>query len=286
MIKTNKLKLVKQSVQGTIHHPLGGNYRITHEGEPIIVPATGGITYNFRIGNSAFDLVGDHVEPGVSLHHDKKLESDALMTLSCIGNEALVVSGEAKGAKGYVTGKHGGIEHVMVDFELEDMEKMSIEDKILIKAYGQGLSFENKKYQDIKLMNIDPELLNKLDIKEEKGKLTFPVVCKIPAYLMGSGIGVGSSYRGDYDIMTADVKEVKRLKIDKLKFGDFVLLENCDNTYGKGYLEGSVTVGVIVHSNCVKMGHGPGVTTIATCKKNLIDGYIDKNANLKNLLYS
>ena len=28
MLKTNKENLVKWSVQGKIHHPLGGNYRI------------------------------------------------------------------------------------------------------------------------------------------------------------------------------------------------------------------------------------------------------------------
>jgi hypothetical protein len=36
----------------------------------------------------------------------------ALDILLCIGNEAKVVPGEAKGATGVVTGKHCGIEHV------------------------------------------------------------------------------------------------------------------------------------------------------------------------------
>ena len=35
MLKTNKENLVKWSVQGKIHHPLGGNYRITFDGKPI-----------------------------------------------------------------------------------------------------------------------------------------------------------------------------------------------------------------------------------------------------------
>ena len=34
---------------------------------------------------------------------------------------------------------HGGIEHVMICFEEEDLENLAIDDKILIKAYGQGL---------------------------------------------------------------------------------------------------------------------------------------------------
>ena len=31
-----------------------------------------------------------------------------------------------------------------------------------------------------------------------------------------------------------------------------------------GYLKGAVSIGVVVHSDCVKMGHGPGITTIVT----------------------
>ena len=31
MLKTNKENLVKWSVQGKIHHPLGGNYRIAFD---------------------------------------------------------------------------------------------------------------------------------------------------------------------------------------------------------------------------------------------------------------
>ena len=50
--------------------------------------------------------------------------------LACIGNEAIVVKGDAKGEKGVVVGKHGGIEHVMADFPPEIMEKLVIEDRV------------------------------------------------------------------------------------------------------------------------------------------------------------
>ena len=107
MLKTNKENLVKWSVQGKIHHPLGGNYRITFDGKPMVLPATGGISYNVKIGDSAFNWVGDHVEPGVSIRNENTTENAALTTFACIGNEAKVVSGDAKGKKGYVTGMHG-----------------------------------------------------------------------------------------------------------------------------------------------------------------------------------
>jgi hypothetical protein len=101
---------------------------------------------------------------------------------------------------------------------------------------------------------------------------------------MGSGIGSASSYSGDYDIMTADEDEVKRLSLNKLRFGDIVMLEDCDNTFGRGYLKGAVSIGVVIHSDCVKMGHGPGVTTIMTSKKSLIAGKIGEKANIADIL--
>jgi len=106
------------------------------------------------------------------------------------------------------------------------------------------------------------------------------VVAEVPPYLMGSGIGSPSAYSGDYDIMTADTEEIKRLGLDKLRFGDLVLLQDCDNSYGRGYLKGSVSIGVVIHSDCIKAGHGPGITTIMTTKKPLIKGRLDENANI------
>ncbi|KPU27807.1 hypothetical protein TR13x_00105 [Caloranaerobacter sp. TR13] len=284
MLKTNIDKLVKQSVQGKIHHPIQSfPYRISGDGIPNVLPAIGGITYNVKVGDCAFGWVGDHVEPGVSIRNENKNENVALNLFSCIGNEAMVISGDAKGAKGFVTGKHGGIDHVLIYFKEADLEKMAIDDKILIKAYGQGLQLLD--FPEIKIMNIDPDLFLKLGIKEiDGGKIEVPVTCEVPPYLMGSGIGSSNSFSGDYDIMTLDKKEIKKLGLDKLKFGDLVLLKDCDNTYGRGYLKGAVSIGIVIHSDCIKMGHGPGITTIMTCKKELIKGKITSDANIANYL--
>ena len=278
MLKTNKDKVVKWSVQGKVHHPTGGTYRITHEGKPMILPATGGISYNVKIGDSAFGWAGDHVEPGVSIRNENSSENAALMTFACIGNEAKILSGDAKGAKGYVTGMHGGIDHVLVHFDEEVLENLAIDDKIQIKAYGQGLQLLD--YPDVYMMSIDPDLFEKLGVTEVDGKLQVPVVATVPPYLMGSGIGSGNGYSGDYDIMTADTEEIKRLGLDQLRFGDLVLLQDCDNSYGRGYLKGAVSIGVVVHSDCVKAGHGPGITTIMVSKTPTIEGVIDKEANI------
>lgn len=283
MLNTNKEHVVKWSVQGKIHHPIGGNYRISYDGKPMILPATGGISYNVSVGDSVFNWAGDHVEPGVSIRNENSSENAALMTFACIGNEAKIVSGDAKGKKGYVTGMHGGIDHVLIYFDDETLEDLAIDDKIMVKAYGQGLKLNN--YENVHIMNIDPNLFENLNIKEENGKLKVNVVGKVPAYLMGSGIGSkNAATDGDYDIMTADMEEIKRLGLDKLRFGDLVLLQDCDNIYGVGYLKGAVSIGVVVHSDCVKSGHGPGVTVIMTCNDDTIEGIIDENANIKNYM--
>ena len=184
----------------------------------------------------------------------------------------------AHGKKGYVTGMHGGIEHVMIYFDEETLEDLAIDDKILVRAYGQGLQIEG--HEDVAVMSIDPNLFEKLGVTSENGKLQVPVVAKVPAYLMGSGTGSSNAYSGDYDIMTADKDEITRLGLDKLRFGDLVLLEDHDNTYGTGYLGGAISIGVIIHSDCVKSGHGPGVTVIMSSSKGNIEGVINQNANI------
>lgn len=284
-LRDNRDRLVMQSVMGRIHHPTigrSGVFKLCHDGMSRVLPSVGGITYNVRLGDCVYDKVCDHVEPGVSMSNPNDKENDALVMLTCVGNTARVVSGEAKGAEGFVTGFHGGIEHTLLWFSDEDMEKMLPEDRILIKAYGQGLSLLD--FPDIMLTGVDPALLDRMGLSVQNGQLTLPVAGIIPAHLMGAGQGMGSGHTGDYDLMTADWDEIVRRGLDRLCYGDIVLLQDCDNTFGRGYLTGAVSVGVVVHSDCTIMGHGPGITTLMTCKKPLITGVLDKSANLAHYM--
>ena len=287
MLKTNVGSLVRLSVQGQITPPLQrGAYRVDREGVPFVLPGTGGICYNVKVGHLAFGWTGDHVEPCVSsaatIDDRSSGKNVAYNTLACVGNEAVVISGDAKGAKGVVTGMHGGIEHVLIDFADEDLEKMAIEDKILIKSFGQGLELVD--YPGIFVRNLDPALLDKLGIKEENGQLVVPVAGKVPARFMGSGIGSASTASGDYDITTTDREELKALGLDQLKFGDLVALEDSDNRFGRSYRRGALTVGIIVHSDCLVAGHGPGVTTLFTAIDGSLKVDLDPDANLGRML--
>ncbi|MCF7811696.1 DUF4438 domain-containing protein [bacterium] len=288
-LKTNRSELIIQSVIGEISSPLSNPmnpYRISADGEPMVLPGIGGITFNKRIGDSAVDLWGDHVEPAVSMKNtDKTVGSPAngaLNVMSCIGNRAQVVSGDAKDEWGRVTGTHGGIEHVLVDFTFEQMEKMVIGDRIQVRSTGQGLKLLD--FPDIKVMNLDPDLLDLMGITGTKksGRLSIPVTHTIPAMVMGSGLGKVSTHAGDYDIQMFDEETVEKHSLNTLRFGDIVAITDADHSFGRIYRAKSISVGVIVHSRSVLSGHGPGVTTLFTSTKGYIDAVINADANLVN----
>ena len=290
MIKTNRDKIVKISVIGEVVSPVVGDavYKISADGEAVVLPGVGGITYNLRVGDVATGWMADHVEPGVSIENrvsDRRFpngQSRALNVLSCVGNEATVVKGDAKGDKGVVVGKHGGIEHVMVDFQPETMEKLVIEDKVMIKAYGVGLKLLD--LPEVKLFNVSPEFLEAVDPAIKDGKLEVPVTHTIPAAIMGSGLGRSHVASGDYDITMFCEATCEEYGLEDVRFGDLVVIMDADHSYGRIYRRGAVSVGIVTHSDCVVAGHGPGVTTLFTSKTGAIKPLMDSGANVAKFM--
>jgi hypothetical protein len=206
----------------------------------------------------------------------------AFNVLSCIGNQGTVASGEAKGAKGVVTGKHGGIEHVLVDFPFEVLERLMLGDRILVKAYGTGLKLLD--FPTIKVLNIDPFLLEEWNPQSKGEKLEVPVTHIVPAAIMGSGLGANQVNSGDYDIQLFDSTIVAQYGLESLRLGDLVAIIDADHSFGRIYRQGAVSVGVVVHSNCITAGHGPGVTTLMTSSDGKIIPKISQSANIASLL--
>ena len=290
MLRTNADKLVKISVIGEAASPVLGRsvYKISATGKPSILPGVGGITYNLRVGDAACGWEADHVEPGVSVENKEndprygQGANAAFNVLSCVGNEAIVVSGDAKGAKGVVTGKHGGIEHVLVDFQPETLEKLMLGDKILVKAYGVGLKLTD--FPDIKVMNMDPRFLEALNPKPNGEKLEVPVTHIVPAAIMGSGLGANQTHSGDYDIQLFDEKVIEQYGLEDLRIGDLVAIIDADHSFGRIYRQGAISIGIVIHTNCVTAGHGPGVTSLMTSPTGKIIPEIDVKANIACLL--
>lgn len=287
-LKTNEKNLVKIAVQGKIAAAYQwAPFEVAHDGRPFALPSTGGITYNVKVGDLAGGWEGDHVEPGVSAVWDEEKRSSKQNSgfnfLACCGNSARVVSGGAKGARGTVIGHHGGVEHVIIDFDDRALGRMTLDDKILIEAFGQGIKLVD--YPDVTLYSIDPGLLGKIGLKPSRGGgLTVPVTTIVPAEVMGSGIGALNVGTGDYDIMTHDPKTVRKHGIDKIRLGDLIAIMDHDNRYGRTFRPGAVSIGVVIHADSLLAGHGPGVSTIMTCERPALKPVRDPNANVGRIL--
>ncbi|PTT82777.1 DUF4438 domain-containing protein [Pelomonas sp. HMWF004] len=289
--RLNRDELVAVTVQGQIAHPVGQStpYRIGYDGVPRVLPGTGGIVLNRRIGDLCVGLAGDHIEPGVSLHNNSREvvgprdgPNNALITYACVGNRAEVLSGAARGQRGWVTGKHGGVNHVMVDFPPEVLRRLAIGDRIGITSIGQGLRLP--AHPRIELMNCSPALLARWGITARDGRLQVPVTHLVPARLMGSGLGKNTAWRGDYDIQLADRATRERYRLGSLRFGDFVAITDADTRRGPIWRGGRITIGVIVHGDSTVSGHGPGVTPLLTGPSDLLCPRRDADANLAAVL--
>lgn len=285
--RINDRDLVMVTVSGQIAHPVGraNPYRIGYDGVPRVLPGTGGIVLNQRIGDRCVGLAGDHIEPGVSLHNNgrevvgpRNGPNTALMTYACVGNSVRVVSGACTGKIGLVTGKHGGINHVIVDFPTRVLAALSIGDRMQIVSHGLGLRLLD--YPRVEVLNCAPRLLAAWGIVERDGVLHVPVSHRVPASLMGSGLGKNNTWMGDYDIQLADAATRSRYRLDSLRFGDLVAVLDADNRRGPSYRSGRVTIGVIVHGDSTVSGHGPGFTPLLTGSVAQLRPMMDERANL------
>ena len=289
MLRTNARQCVVKAVVGAISHPrlaLKNPYLVDPQGTVHILPGTGGITYNVAVGDPAFGFAADHVEPCVSITIAETNKDDAalgaLSILTCLGNEARVVSGAAMNARGVVTGKHGGIEHVIIDFAPAALEKLAIGDRIQIRSRGQGLVLTD--HPEVRAASIDPGLLARMGIVSRGGALVVPVTHVIPASIMGSGMGSRHSASGDFDIQVADPEAIERYGLRRLRLGDVVAIRDADCRYGRSIHAGAMSIGVVAHATCVVSGHGPGVTVVLSTAQRGIAPKIDPGANIGRYL--
>lgn len=279
------------TVIGTIASPIAGAnaYRIGQDGRPRILPGTGGIVLSHRVGDPCVGVAGDHIEPGVSIRNESRAvkgdrdgPNQALQILACIGNVARAVSGAATGAIGTVTGKHGGIDTVLVDFPMVAMRRMAIGDRIQVYACGTGARLA--EHPDISVFNAAPRLLAHWGIATSGRVLAVPVTHVIPSSIMGSGLGKSDVGRGDYDIQMFDAATIRRHGLSTLRFGDIVAISDADHRFGRSYSAGRLAVGCVVHGESSVAGHGPGVATLLTGPARSFSLRRDAQANVAEIL--
>ena len=286
MLTANLSDLVAVSVGGMIAHPAfpglpAEPYRLAADGRPFLLPTYGGIVYNVSVGDSAFGWAADCIHPGISIRQADDLRNRGLNIHACIGNRARVMTGQAAGATGVVTGKSGRFsEQVIVHFPCAAREKMAVGDQIIIRSEGLGMVIEG--HPAVSLKAVSPELLAVLPHRAGRG-LEIGVAAEIPAHMVGAGLGL-TSEGGSIHLQTTDRAELAALGLDGLRLGDLVALADTDSRYNHGYLRGARAIGVVCATDGPRAGYGPGIAVLMTAPDGALGSYPDAGANIADLM--
>ena len=272
--------LVEMAVTGRVSQPSirRGGYVHWPDGVGEILPGMYGISYSARVGDRAFGWAGDHVEPGVSIANPNEQADYALHYLTCIGNEAEVVSGLAKGAGGVVTGEHA---RLLVDFHPDVLEELTIGDTIQIRTLGRGLRLES--HPGLEFKKTSPALARALGLRVDGGRVSCPVAMELPPRIMGSGAELNAEFV-DQDLMSGDRELMAELGIDRMRLGDLIGIRHVDHRFGRSYREGWVAICLCIHGDSVMTGHGPGILTLITGPADLLDFHVAPDANIARSL--
>ncbi len=286
-IKTNAADIVTVSVAGQVANPsLSGlpaePYRLDAQGKAFLWPTFGGIVYNVTVGDSAFGWSGDCVHPSVSISHPDANKNRGLNVFSCVGNEAMIVSGAAKGARGVVTGKSGRFsDQVIIHFETEVRRKIAVDDQVLVKAEGVGFALPD--FPEIAFKSLSPALFDALPKRVDNGVLTMGVCGVVPPHFVGAGAGL-TSEGGSLHMQSTDRAALADLGLDQLRLGDVVAIQDTDSRYNHGYLRGAMSLGIVGQTDGPRAGYGPGMTVVMTAPGGQLGCYDAPGTNIADIL--
>jgi Domain of unknown function (DUF4438) len=281
---TNAASLVSQVLTGEVWPPLADRhgFRVGPDGQPFALPGMGGMTLGVHCGYPATGYASDHLEPGASVRHRDPGANTAVQFLTCVGNQVTVTSGPAEGAVGHVIGQHA---YVLVDFP-DEVSSLTTGDGVSILATGQGLRLT--EHPSITVKNCSPGLIEAMPGgTTADGKLEVHVAARVPAEAIGAGVGMISEY-ANTDLMGAyaGLGDDLSLGLESLRVGDLVALTDQDHSYGRGYREGYLTIGVISTGQCMLFGHGPGPSSLLSGPASAFDVVDDQAANLATWYHS
>jgi hypothetical protein len=248
IVSVNLLAFVDQGEVGN------DPYRIDRDGNPYVAVGDGGVVLGLRLGDSVFAHVGDHAAPGVCVVHPNNDARYAVVGLSCIGNRAVVRTGDAAGSEGVVFGKRGGGERVIIVFTQDVLARLRPSDQIAVTSRGQGAK---APVIGVEQMNITPEALELLPVRVEGDQLDVGVRVVLSSMTVGNGIGRPMAM-WDVDLQVDGVDQA----VSGLCLGDLVAISNLDARFNAGYRRDWVSIGVVTHATSPQPGHGPGVTII------------------------
>jgi hypothetical protein len=280
--------LVQMSVVGEVASPisharLGGTFfHVDRDGHARFLPPWGGVTRNVRLGDPARGWEAERVEPGVSLTNRDAGARHAMQFLSCIGNEATVISGGAQGARGVVTGKQGRFaETVMVQFPSEVLPKLAAGDRVNIVAWGTGLRLDEAP--GVHFQSLDPALAPKVIKGVTDRVLEVPVKAIVPPHLAGAGLGL-TAPAGSLAIQTVDEEELRAHGLADLRLGDVIAFQDIEARYEHVYRRRATSVAVVSAGDSAQAGFGIPCTIVITSLDGRIRPFVDGKASIAPLL--
>lgn len=286
-IQTNAADIVTVSVMGQVANPsLSGlpaePYRLDADGKAFLWPTFGGIVYNVTVGDSAFGWAGDCIHPSVSIAHPDANKNRGLNVFACVGNEAMITRGAAKGARGVVTGKSGRFsDQVIIHFDVETRRKIAVDDQILIKSEGVGLTLP--ACPDVAFKSLSPALFDALPKHMDGDVLKIGVVATVPPHFVGAGAGL-TSEGGSLHIQSTDRAALAEHGLDQLRLGDLVAIQDTDSRYNHGYLRGAMSIGIVGQTDGPRAGYGPGMTVVMTAPAGQLGSYDAPGTNIADIL--
>ncbi|MEQ8366197.1 MAG: DUF4438 domain-containing protein [Roseicyclus sp.] len=286
-IQTNAADIVTVSVMGMVANPsLSGlpaePYRLDADGKAFLWPTFGGIVYNVTVGDSAFGWAGDCIHPSVSIAHPDANKNRGLNVFACVGNEAMITSGAAKGARGVVTGKSGRFsDQVIIHFDMETRRKIAVDDQILVKSEGVGLTVPS--CPSVAFKSLSPALFDALPKRMDGDTLRIGVVATVPPHFVGAGAGL-TSEGGSLHIQSTDRAALAEHGLDALRLGDVVAIADTDSRYNHGYLRGAMSIGIVGQTDGPRAGYGPGMTVVMTAPAGQLGSYDAPGTNIADIL--
>jgi hypothetical protein len=278
--RINESELLVTAVVGEVTSPsMAANpYEVDTDGRPIVPVGMGGVCYNVKVGMSALGWAGDQVEPGVSIANAAAPANEALNVFACVGNRAIVRSGDAAGVEGVVVGKHEvfmGGKHVLVHLDDGALERVVPGDSVLVRANGRGLRVEDTP--EIACHSLSPELWRAWAPAQRGGSIAVRVTRVLRPEVMGMGSGRASA-------ATSVALQRGVDGLEGLRLGDLVAVSDWDATYYTGYRDGALTIGVVACGDSPVLGNGPGMTLLLSAPSGFIEPEIDPGANIAELL--
>jgi hypothetical protein len=263
------LRPVAVNLLGLVEQPEFGStpYRVSADGSSYVPVGDGGIVLGVRLGESVFARDADHAAPGACLVHPDEGARHALTIYSCIGNQVVIRTGQAAGARGIVVGKRGEAGRVIVRLAQEDLARLRPADQVAVRAYGQGWRPAGFP-AEVAVLNTDPVAFAALPIAVTgDGRRVLADVRMIAASKL-AGNGIGRPAAGwDLDLqLSAPGGQPGDGSggTGSVLLGDLLAVSDLDARWNMGYRRGWLTVGLVVHGGSPLPGHGPGITPILT----------------------